>query len=417
MNTSAEHEAQERIILNFLPVETGGGLQNALSFLKTLGGDRERKHGCLAVVRHSSPIEEAARRAGIDCLTVAPGRMARVGFELRCRSTFRRGQVCFTLFGPPMLRSRGYLLNVTGCAYSNLFYPEIPFWFSLPFLKRKRKEAIDVLRKRVTAWADYWIFETEVLRRRAIEICRFPRERVGVVRMAPSQLVGPERVKPELRKRLCERLPRSFKVLYLSGAHPNKRLHLLPSVAQALCKQGYEDLVFVTTMQPTHPYAHAVIADFKARGLRRYVENIGPVASEDVATVIDCCDVMCTFSLLESFSNNFVEAWQMGVPLIVTDADWARESCADGALYADPGDAEGTAQALRELATKVELRRRLVAAGTARLGFYHDAVEKTRRYFAEIDKAVALGPCPAPDRAAIAWPRITSPRRPERFTA
>ncbi len=88
--------------------------------------------------------------------------------------------------------------------------------------------------------------------------------------------------------------------------------------------------------------------------------------ADHVATVIACCQAMCTFSLLESFSNNFVEAWKMEVPLIVTDADWSREACGAAALYVDPRNAPET---VRELAT-------VVAANSCRL---HELVENGRR--------------------------------------
>lgn len=40
---------REHIILNFLPIVSGGGLQNALSFIKVLADDRNWKDCCVGV--------------------------------------------------------------------------------------------------------------------------------------------------------------------------------------------------------------------------------------------------------------------------------------------------------------------------------------------------------------------------------
>lgn len=407
MNSSTFDIRGGRILLNFLPISAGGGLQNALSFVETLGLDRSRKEHCLAIVRKGSAIEMACRQQEVEAVSVEQTRLGRLLFECGCRTRFTRGQACFTLFGPPMLTSGGYLLNINGCAYSNLFYPEIQFWSHYSCFSRMRREAIDWCRRHQTAQADYWIFETEALRRRALSLCGFPPERVGVVRMTPSALVAPEKVVDDIARRFDATLPQGFRLLFLNGANRNKRLHALPSIAAQLRRLGVVQFCFVCTLPPEDRYTTEISREFVRLELSRHFVNLGPVPPQQAASLVHTVNAICTFSVLESFSNNFVEAWKMERPLVVTDADWAQDSCGNAALYLNPADAASAAEKIRQLIESPHLRQRLIEQGRMQLGCYPNVQEKLDQYFGHIESALRLGPCPVAERARIRWPRLT----------
>lgn len=313
-------------------------------------------------------------------------------------------QVCFTIFGPPMLGSQARFLNVVGCAYSNLFYPDIDFWCDLTPFRRIVRQSVDRYRFWGTAQADYWIFETEALRQRAIDLCGFPQNRVGVVRMAVSSLVSKARVDLRRRAQLDSLLPGGFRFLFLSSAIPNKRVHCAAAIAVELTRTpNLPDFVFVTTLDHGAAYTKQVVEAFAAAGMSQRLLNVGTVATDDVASLIDCCDGMCNFARLESFSNNFVEAWQMERPLVTTESDWARAACGDGALYINPEHPAQAALAIARLMSDAEERRRLIASGTRQLATYPDARQKTLLYLGQIQKAISLGPCTPAERSTIRW--------------
>jgi len=391
------------IILNLLPVHAGGGLQNALSFIETVACDSLLRGQVKVVCNLGSRIHQVCCEDGINCIPIAANKIARLNFEMNCKARFTCGLVCFTFFGPPMLNSQNHLINVVGCAYSNLFYPEIPFWSYMGPINRGIKYMNDMVRKKAVARGDYWIFETGTIRKRAVQLFGFPEYRANVVRMAPSNLISRDRIKPELRSQIQKKLPEGFKVLYLSGAHPNKRQHLLYKIASYFWESGLGKLVFVTTMDSSSLYAKSVMQPFEKNGLQKAIYNIGPIAPEDVSTVIDCCDAMCTFSLLESFSNNFVEAWKMGRPLLVTDADWARDACGNAALYMNPEDAKSSAIALFSLTARSDLLEQLVTNGERQLSLYPTPREKNLQYIEHIEKARSLGFCKREERLNIHW--------------
>lgn len=395
----------DQIVLNFLSISHGGGLQNALSFVHSLASLDITKETFFAVLKESSPLVGMCRANGIKLRSVKSGYYNRIKFELQSKNLFLKNQICFTHFGLPMLRSSGHCLNVVGCAYSNLFYPEIPFWSYLPRRERYRRYAIDEYRRLMLTKADYWIFETETLRRRAVEICGFPPHRVSVVKMAPSELVSPQKIIDEIRERFDSILPQVFRFLILSGAHPNKRIHLLGKVADHMRKRGVREFVFVSTMDEKHPYTHIVRQSFIDHGAGDYIVNLGPITPDNVASLIDVCHAMGNFSVLESFSNNFVEAWRMGKPLVVTDADWARDSCGNAAIFVDVEDAEETADMLIQLKNDAQLRESLVASGYEQLRSFLTPERKTRAYLDVIQRAKGMGFCSASERSTIHWPR------------
>ena len=398
-------DLQEQIVLNFFPISMGGGLQNTLSFLRSLNVIGIPKSHFFAIVRYHSPLKDHVVKSGVEYYVVKSGNYPRLKFELKSRHLFPNNQTCFTHFGLPMLGAVGRCLNIVGCAYSNLFYPEVPFWSYLPLRERYLKYAIDEYRRYMLKKADYWIFETDTLKNRAIEICGFPEHRVGVVRMAPSELVSPEKVNKLFERKFEQVIPKAFRILFLSGPHPNKRLHFLGEIASAMSDMGLNDFVFVTTMDENHPYTEIVKRSFVKKGVDRHLVNLGPISPSNVASLINVCDAMGNFSVLESFSNNFVEAWQMRKPLIVTDADWSREACGNAAIYVNVENINETAEQIIMLANNSRLRADLIAYGYRQLGYYLTPEQKTMAYMEIIERARSLGPCLPDERESIHWPR------------
>lgn len=85
-------------------------------------------------------------------------------------------------------------------------------------------------------------------------------------------------------------------------------------------------------------------------------------------------DVILLLSELESFSNNVLEAFSSRTPLVISDRDWARASCGNGALYVDPHDPDDVARALAQ-AVNDEVSKRLADNGEAMLTAHYKHAE------------------------------------------
>lgn len=358
-----------RLVVNLVPISSGGGLQNALSFVEQFGTLRERLSfdDTLFLARSDSTLESACRRGGVDVVGVRSRLPRRLLFEMfSSRRLAKRGDVVFTLFGPPLLGLLRRTHNVNGCAYGNLFYPEIDFWADQPFLRRLSRRVIDRYRLLTLGRCDELIFETTDVMERALVHGKFKKKRLHLVEMSPSALVSSSRVDSLQAGRYRSQMGDGtrLKLLSLSGAHRNKRHISMVAIVCELKKLGVDPLL-ITTL-PEGPYLGELQATARRYGVEGCLVNVGPVSPEHVASLIAVSDVMVNVALLESFSNNFVEAWEMGKPLIVTDSGWARNSCRDAALYVDVDDPVGAAASIAEMMTS-GAGRALVAAGTRRL--------------------------------------------------
>ncbi len=386
------------LYINFLYAPSGGGYQNSLSFIKSLMGLEFDFSSVTVFVYQGSELHDIAIRNGIKYHAVKKGVVYKLLFELFSRLHLQKGEVVFSLFGPPMLTTCNYTMNVGGMAISNVFYKDVDFWGYLnPFRKFLKKIKDDYRKGRYTK-LDYWIFETDLLMRKAIDEFGFPRDRCSVVRMAPSTLVSPHNV--IRNSRFCDLKHNDNNFLYLCGAHPNKRLHALPGLALMLRNLGFTNFKFVLTAGKNE-YLSSVIGGAERLGVLENFINIGPVKPDEVATIVDSCDYVCTVSLLESFSNNFVEAWKMEKPLVVTDAEWARASCMDSAYYINLDDTEQAAKIIMELVGSEEIKQLLVENGRRILKYYPSTESKSLRYIEILNRAKKLGKISKKQREGI----------------
>lgn len=395
--------SRDGILLNTLPIRAGGGLQKTLSLFDQWAKLGQGKVALVAIAVEGGALEAAAKRANIPIVPVSPGLISRLWFELCIQKKFRKNSLCFTLSGPIMIGSGRYFLNVTECAYSNLFYPEIDFWRYLPFFKRLKKRLVDQLRKQFTKKADFWIFQTEVIRERAVRDFGFPRARTKVVRVALSGLVSPGHVKPAIANGLDKSIPKGKRLLFLNGPNPNKRLHLLGPFARELKRLGWESFSLVTTLPFENEYTKRVENHFKRWAVLDHFFNIGPLKAEDVASCISVVEALCCFSVLESFSNNFIEAWGMEKPLFATDADWSRCAAKDAAIFIHIENPKEAAKKVCDLFDNPSAIENLLKSGRKRLSEYATPESKWKAYRDALMVARALGPCPEKERSNIKW--------------
>ena len=68
------------IILNFLPVSKGGGVQNAMSFLEQLYLDLSAENSYIAIARRDSAIHSKCLDIGLDVITVKDTVLSRLLF-------------------------------------------------------------------------------------------------------------------------------------------------------------------------------------------------------------------------------------------------------------------------------------------------------------------------------------------------
>ncbi|MFT5548674.1 MAG: glycosyltransferase involved in cell wall biosynthesis [Candidatus Azotimanducaceae bacterium] len=378
-----------KIILNFLPLKTGGGVQVALDFLRQaeLYGLDHEWH---LVAREGTPFESFAGSSYIESITLVPDNIiSRLKFELfDCVSLIKKvdPNVIYTQFGPHWLASRG-VKNVVGCAYSNLFYPELDFWEGLPWFSRLYKKFIDKLRLSRILAADVRIFETKDLADRAREQHDLDAGGVCYVRATVSSLVTERSTHDETRKR-CEDLPVGYKILLLSGYHPNKNIEFLVNTVSTMKRKGILGIKFVLTLPEANAGTQEILRKVQDLGVAAYIYNMGPIPQAGCCEVYRHCDAAILPSTLESFSNMIAESWEMKKPLFISDLSWGRSLCGAGAIYYKFLDSNSLIEKIVALKADEKLQENVINEGRKRLGEYPSPQERFLSYLSIIEASV-----------------------------
>lgn len=229
-------------------------------------------------------------------------------------------EIIYTMFGPG-LHSKG-IKSVTGCAYSNLFFPEIEFWNGYSFLKRIQLNLIDRYRLKSTLKSNFIIFENESMQQRAVDLFNYPKEQTKLILPSISTYVDSE-ISNEFDLRLKEIDTSKFNFLMLSGWHKNKNIEIIPYILYNLKQSGVEDVNFVITVPKNHPDSLKLKEVATTLSVEKDIVFFDSVSPSEVAPLFKKIDSVALFSLLESFSNNIIESWFFKKPLFISNQEWS----------------------------------------------------------------------------------------------
>jgi glycosyltransferase involved in cell wall biosynthesis/GT2 family glycosyltransferase len=142
-------------------------------------------------------------------------------------------------------------------------------------------------------------------------------------------------------------------------------------------------------------------------GLEDHVRVHGRASAEQVREHLRRAHVLLHASLTEGIPNAVLEAMACAVPVVVTDAGGTREAVRDGVegFVRAPRDVAGLAEAVKRLWRDPELRRRMGAAGRARVTSEFSLADQVHA-FEELYSAVANGTEPAADVARGCPPNV-----------
>ncbi len=369
-----------KILLDFGAIKSGGGAQLAVTFLEYLEQHAPRGHDFALVLPEVGPLAAPNRRNRSLATLVSPQSYAR-------RLRFENGELqrfiaesgieaLFTFFGaglphPPSVRS------VVSVAYPILCYPESPYWRNAGLVERTRFRALNLLRVRRLRQASSIITETEVMKRRFSRLLRFPEDKIRVIAPAASAYVR------ELGRGV-DSPARRF--AFVSGSDTHKNLWRLYGVAKCAIERGFRDFTFHLTVT-RDGYLRCLAGRRIDRGIiDRHFVFLGPVPPREIMRVYESADCVASLSDLESFSNNYMEAWKAGLPLIASDRDFARAICGTSAVYVDPHEAGAVVEGLRRVHTDAALRRRMVREGRRRLETLPSLEQRMSSVMAELGR-------------------------------
>jgi len=154
--------------------------------------------------------------------------------------------------------------------------------------------------------------------------------------------------------------------LMLGSLAPRKNVALALDALAILRRRGVAlRLVLAGSPSPLLDVA----ALLRERGLGEpEVSLTGYVPDDRVSALLAGARLLAFPSLYEGFGMPLIEAMEAGVPVVAVRAGATPETVGDAALLVEPGDAEGFADAMEEVAFDDRTRDGLVAAGHVRAG-------------------------------------------------
>ncbi|HCH88395.1 MAG TPA: hypothetical protein DFK15_03775 [Butyricimonas sp.] len=370
------------VLINFSTLKCGGGQNVALNFLSVFQHiiENGNKH-CFFLVAKDSSIHRWFKKNGNYKYFVCPRNpIQRLLFEVCVtRSIIKKYQIdiIYSYFGYGLFPRK--IPQISGAADSNLLYPEIDFWKDYKGVRRWWHLLVDQYRVYGLKHARGIIFENECLEKRFRELYKL---NTFTITIKPSI--------SNIYNQKSFSLPSNIidlkKGLFLCGWHLNKNVLLIPEIAYNFKLMNYPFHLLLTAPLDNSKICRDFIKLVELYNVREYISIIGSVKKEELASLYQQVDVVYLLSKLESFSNNIIEAWTYGKPLIVSDEEWAHSICREGAMYVDRNSAKAIADATFELCEDEKSMEKTVSEGLIQLQTYPSIQDKTRQEWDFINK-------------------------------
>lgn len=344
------------ILINLIPIKKGGGQQVASNFINQIFHNSEISLFFLAT--EGTYVEKILIDKGANLKSVGNGLISRLIFQKNDLPKLVKDNnidIIYTLFGPGLHLSN--TISITGCAYSNIFFPEIDFWNGYSFLQKLKLRLIDNYRLRSTLKSEAVIFENEAMQNRAQKLFNYPKEKTSLILPSISEYQISKN--EDFDKVLAKIDDNKFNIVLLTGWHKNKNIEILPHVLLELQRKGHNEISFVISVPEKHPNSIKLGEKAQELGVRENLVFLDSVEPNNIPLLFKRVDGVGLFSLLESFSNNIIESWYFNKPLFISDEEWSRSICKDAAIYVKRDNAKDIASKIIDYKTNPKLQKNL----------------------------------------------------------
>lgn len=339
----------KKILLDFSAIKSGGGAQRALNFLNSL-----KKHNffndqiwILKPKNHFIELEYD----GINIINTPTNFIIRYIYEyiyLIYKIKKEKISLVFTFAGSG-LPACG-VKSIVSVNYPTICYNDSVYWDYISFVAKLKQKIKCYFRIKRISKASIILLQTNIMLKRVSSLYQKKRIKYYVLPPAPSQYVS--KVKRDL----------SPNFLVLSSNYKHKNIWRLYDVAKELKNDNFYIKFYISIEKNNFiKMLHKNNLDFKL--IDEYFVFLGEIKYEKIQSAYSLCSFMLQLSDLESFSNNYMEAWKAQIPLIVSDRDFSRHICKDSAIYVDPHDPKDVSEKIKQLVENIDLQNQLIKNG------------------------------------------------------
>jgi glycosyltransferase involved in cell wall biosynthesis len=218
--------------------------------------------------------------------------------------------------------------------------------------------------------------QTETICRRFRAMFGFYQGEIGLFPNAVSTRVNSDAEVESEPPAVCQGVGDKFVLFALTRYYPHKNLEVLIETFDQY-REALSDICCLLTIEPgQHPGARDLLQEIDRRNLQDKIINVGNLDQRQLPQYYRHVGALILPTLLESFSATYIEAMALDCPILTSDLDFAREICADAAVYFDPNSPESVKNAIIRLRDDHELRQRLVNRGQHRLTQFETSWDK-----------------------------------------
>lgn len=362
------------ILINFSTLKSGGGQNVALNFLYAVESCLMSDITCYYLVARGSEIHLYLQSQKKMHYIVAPqNALLRILFEVFVGWFFLikfKIDIVYSYFGYAWFPRRWP--QISGSADSNLYFPEIDFWDNYHGLSKLKRKIVDFYRICGVKRANAVVFENEAMEQNGRRFYGLKHTKF----IKPSICLNENNMKWR-----CPQLDNSEvkRGLFLCGWHLNKNIMMIPLIAAELQKRKHS-FGFILTAPVDESKEHRQLIDLVLKlNVANMVFVTGPVHKDELSSLYAQIDYVFLLSKLESFSNNIIEAWHFGKPLLVSDELWSHSICQHAAVYVKRDSVNDIADKLCLLLDSQDNREHLIERGFEMLRQYPAIQERVKQ--------------------------------------
>ena len=360
------------ILINFSAQKKGGGQNVAINFIQSIKSVNI-EDDLLVIVSKGSKIDESINTLNIKTIKFSPNPIIRILQELILLPQIIKKhsiEIVYSYFGYTLLKRK--YIQVCGVAVSNLFYPEVVFWSEYTGISLLKRRLIDRYRLFGMKRAHGLVFENENMMRRSHDLYHIEQNRTKLIK--PSIQLE---VANNINYDKTNKKHKLNRILLLCGWQLNKNIMEVPKIASYLKRHNIEYEFIITAPQDKSKSHKEFNSLVKKYDVDKYIKLIGVVEKENLGALYKSIDYVLLMSKLESFSNNIIEAWAYKKPLLITDADWAKSICKDGAIYVNRNCANEIADTIYACIINSKSVNKIIENGVNQLLSYPSIQQKT----------------------------------------
>lgn len=325
----------KNILLDLSSIKSGGGLQLAINFINNIKADN------IYLL-----INEKSKGYFLDLervIAICPNNLfSRFYFENFVFPNILLKfniDIIYTFFGSGLPR-KSNAKSVVGVAYPIICYPDSDYWKYVPIKEKIKKIIWNYIRVNRLKNADIIICETEIMKERVLKTPSLCSKKILVF---PPTVTNFLQELPFLKRNI-----ENFNILVLGSLGYHKNNWRLYDLCFSLKTENI-NFCFNCSFSKNDFISHLNsmgIKNIDVSILNKYFKFLGVISPNNIQQLYNDSNILLNISDLESFSNNYMEAWKTSTLLVCSNRDFSKSICRNSAIYCEPHDIESIKNAV-----------------------------------------------------------------------